>query len=204
MNKFIDLTNKKFGKLKALEYKGRNKSGGVWRCLCDCGKEVFILGGNLRKGKTQSCGCYRFGLRQTHGKVNTRIYRIWKGIKQRCINVKHNFYKDYGGRGITICDEWRNDFQAFYDWAITHGYSDDLTIDRINNDGNYEPSNCRWTTNKTQQRNKRTNHLVMYKGEIHTIAEWSEIFDIPYNALYLRLVVRNWSVEKAFTTPVIK
>lgn len=203
MNKFIDLTNKKFGKLTAIEYKGRNKSGGVWRCLCDCGNEVLVLGGNLRKGKTQSCGCYRFGLRQTHGKANTRIYNIWKGIKQRCINANHTFYKDYGERGITVCDEWRDNFQAFYDWAIANGYADNLTIDRIDVNGNYEPLNCRWITNEAQQSNRRNVRYIDYNGETHTIPEWSKILGIPYNVLYLRIVSHKWSVKKAFTTPVI-
>lgn len=97
-----------------------------------------------------------------HGKKNTRLYRIWLQMKNRCFNIRTNRYKDYGGRGITVCDEWKNDFTKFYDWSILNGYQENLTIDRIDNDGNYEPSNCRWVTVKIQNRNSRSNHLITF------------------------------------------
>ena len=125
---------------------------------------------------------------------------IWRAMKERCYNSKCEAYHNYGGRGIIVCDEWLHNFKAFYDWSITNGYRDDLTIDRIDVNGNYEPSNCRWVTRLTQANNQRTNHLITYKGETHTMAEWAKIKHISYGALRQRLY-RKWSIEKALNTP---
>jgi hypothetical protein len=121
-------------------------------------------------------------------------------MKDRCYNEKTKAYKDYGGRGITVCDEWRNDFEAFLKWALDNGYRDDLTIDRIDVNGNYEPSNCRLVTMKEQANNRRSNNKILYDGKLFTLAEWSEIIGIPYHVLYDRLTVSKWSFEKAITT----
>lgn len=129
-----------------------------------------------------------------------RMLGILNGMKQRCYNVKHNNYKRYGGRGIKVCDEWLNDSQAFIDWALNNGYADDLTIDRIDNDGNYEPSNCRWITVKEQQNNKSTNIKVTYDGRTMTLKEWADKLCICYQTLFFRIKHR-WSVEDALTTP---
>ena len=137
-------------------------------------------------------------MRYTHGLRNTRLYRIWLQMKNRCFNAKTPRYVDYGARGIIVCDEWKDDFKAFYDWSISHGYADDLTIDRIDNDGNYEPSNCRWVDNYTQANNSRHCHYVSYRGETHSIAEWSRILNIPRYLLNNRINKYGWSVEKAF------
>lgn len=159
-----DLTGKRFGRLFVLKRtENRRTAGGrsqiQYQCKCDCGNVIIVIGEALRSGNTKSCGCYEhdvhINMSTTHGKTGIRLYRIWQGMKQRCYYPQNTHYKHYGGRGIIICDEWKNDFQAFYDWAMSHGYSDSLTIDRINNDGNYEPSNCRWATNSEQQLNKR-------------------------------------------------
>lgn len=138
-----------------------------------------------------------------HGLRHTRLYGIWLQMKNRCNNEKTARYKDYGARGITVCDEWCNDFKAFYDWSMANGYSDDLTIDRINNDGNYEPSNCRWITIKQQSRNTRHNTLLTLNGEAHCLIEWSEITGITKSCIQDRLRY-GWSVERALTTPMRK
>ena len=154
----------KFGRLLVVNQSEnrRLKSGRsivFWHCVCDCGNEIDVRAQGLVDSNTRSCGCLNkekvIERSTTHGLFYTRLHRIWSGMKQRCYYCKDKHYQYYGVRGITICDEWRNNFKVFYDWAITHGYSDELTIDRINNDGNYEPSNCRWATNSEQQLNKR-------------------------------------------------
>mgnify|MGYP006976626162 CR=1 FL=1 len=131
----------------------------------------------------------------------TRVYHIWSGIKSRCCCPTCSIYCNYGGRGITICDEWKNSPDSFCKWALENGYSDDLTIDRINNDGNYEPSNCRWATYKQQSRNRRNNHLLTLNEETKTIVEWSEIVGIKADTIWRR--IRNgMSIEKALTMPL--
>lgn len=157
-----DLTGREFGRLKVIERQGSNKKRhALWLCACQCGNSKVISSQDLLSGNTNSCGCFRKeknrDLNQTHKMTGTRLYVIWKGMKERCYRHTSPKYKDYGGRGIAICDEWKNDFQAFHDWAISHGYAENLTIDRINNDGGYEPSNCRWATIAEQNKNKRKN-----------------------------------------------
>jgi len=129
-----------------------------WLCQCDCEKEVIVDGHSLKLNRTKSCGCFRKDYlkkqkrRLTHGKRFTRIYKTWESMKARCYNPKTERYPRYGGRGIVVCDEWRTNFEAFYNWAISHGYKDELTIDRIDNDGNYEPTNCQWLTRSENSR----------------------------------------------------
>ena len=138
----------------------------------------------------------------THGKSEERIYRIWGNMLRRCDYKKHISYKNYGARGIKVCDEWSKDhgFENFYQWAIKNGYSDDLTIDRIDVNGNYEPDNCRWITNTEQQNNRRNNKLIEYRGEIKTLAEWCRELGIGYSKTELRLS-RGWSAEDSFEKP---
>lgn len=167
-----NLTGVRFGRLTALEICGIDKTGSTkWKCICDCGNTKIVCASSLKKGNTKSCGCLAKEVsrelaknlpRYKHGKRYTKLWYVWQGMKQRCFNSNNKNYKYYGERGITICDEWKNDFNAFYEWAITNGYTDNLTIDRINNDGNYEPSNCRWVTNAEQQKNKRLRKTSIY------------------------------------------
>lgn len=133
-----------------------------------------------------------------HGLTNSRIYGIWNGIIQRCENPNRKAYPRYGGRGISVCEEWHN-FQIFYEWAINNGYKEDLTIDRIDNNGNYEPSNCRWATYKEQANNMRKNVIYEINGTKHNLKEWSEIYNMPYRTVQRRVSVFHWDIVSALT-----
>lgn len=164
MSNAKDLTGKRFGRLVVVKRVGSNKKGNsIWECHCDCGNISNVVGYSLTDGKSRSCGCLQKEAvanmnktcKRTHGKKNTRLYRIWNGMKDRCFNKNSPDYNSYGGRGITVCEEWKQSFECFYIWAVSNGYSDSLSIDRINGDGNYEPDNCRWATASEQNRNRR-------------------------------------------------
>ena len=140
----------------------------------------------------------------THGKSKTRLYNIWSDMKRRCYNPKNKRYNRYGGRGISVCDEWKDDFQAFYDWAIYNDYAEDLTIDRIDVNGNYEPNNCRWITWKEQQRNTSRNRFITVNGVTRTMTEWAEITGIHRDVIKDRLNKLHWTEEEAVTIPTMR
>lgn len=160
----IDLTGQRFGRLVALQhvpYKHTSFPSGGWRCKCDCGNTVFFTTNALKCGSVKSCGCYAkertslIKIAQTHGMSRTRIYITWRNMRVRCTNPKDKRWKDYGGRGITVCEEWKNNFKAFFDWAMSHGYEEHLTIDRIDVNGNYCPENCRFITRAENNKKRR-------------------------------------------------
>lgn len=201
------MIGKQFGMLTVVERaEDRYNKGGyrldTWKCRCVCGNEKITTGTNLRRGLTKSCGCIRKNCQnsRTHGKSNSRIYMCYNDMKRRCYDKKNIGYKNYGMRGIKVCDEWlgKNGFQNFYDWAIDNGYTDELTIERIDVNGNYEPYNCKWIANQQQARNKTNSRIVEYKGEKKCLKEWSEILGVPYSRLSDRLLKLGWSVERAF------
>lgn len=175
MSRRKDLTGMTFGRWTAIEFAGTKKyktsTAAQWKCRCECGTERIVSANSLTTGKSISCGCYSREIHKEvmaqanrdnakHGMFGTRIYRIWCGMKARCSWEKHSAYRDYGGRGIRVCDSWENNFEAFYEWAMANGYTDELTIDRKDVNGNYEPGNCKWATMSEQRRNQRSKEQI--------------------------------------------
>ena len=203
-----DLKGVTFGGLKVLEKSHRNKYGAQhWLCLCSCGSLCTPRGADLKTGRTKSCGCLRGVVnkqRATHNLSQSRLYRVWGSIVQRCKNSNNSRFSSYGGRGITICVEWRDSFESFYYWAIDNGYEEGLTIDRIDNDGSYSPDNCRWITWNAQRLNTRHSFIISYRGKTQTLTEWAAELGIEYHVLYMLLKYLNWSAEEAFSTPAGK
>lgn len=195
MSKCIDLVGKKFNKLTIVKRVNNDKHGNsCWLCKCDCGNTTIVPANELKRDGVKSCGCFRkqfakqrasaIKLHKKHGKQQTRLYNIWAGMKQRCYYRYSIGYKNYGGRGITICDEWLNSFENFYIWAIQNGYKDNLTIDRINVNDNYQPSNCQWVDNLEQQNNRRNNIKIFYSNKTQSLSDWARELKIPYHILY--------------------
>jgi hypothetical protein len=206
MGAFIDLTGQQFNRLTVIERAENYVSPkGVkqtqWLCQCECGNTVIVTAQKLKSGSTKSCGCYIHDKVTKHGMWKSRIYSIWRNIKCRCNNPNATHYDCYGGRGITVCNEWRQSFQAFYDWAMANGYKDGLTIDRIDNNKGYSPDNCRWVSMKMQSNNTRATHIIEFNGERHSISEWAEKLEINKNTLSNR-ILRGWNIEKALTQSV--
>ena len=199
----IDMTGKKINMLTVMCRAESQKGRTMWHCKCDCGNEIDVWYAHLKKGQ-YSCGCARSRLisekMKTHGMSDTKIFGLWRHMKERCYKKSHKSYKDYGGRGIQVCDEWINNFVLFYEWAIANGYDENAdfmqcTLDRIDVNGNYEPSNCRFISMKEQCNNRRNNRFISYNGEVHTIAEWSEKLHMKYCTISWRLN-KGWDVEE--------
>ena len=202
----IDLVGRKFGRLTVVSEAERTRSKGgasirMWNCVCDCGNKRTLSSSALTGCNTKSCGCYKKDVNKKrftkHGLSKTKLYRVWSSIKDRCYRDGCKGYIDYGIRGIVMCDEWKSDFQAFYTWAMNNGYKRELSIDRIDVDGDYEPSNCRWATIKEQSRNRRDTLYVEYNGEKRTLIEVSEEVGISYGKMYARIFEMGKSLEEA-------
>lgn len=208
MPKFRDLTGMKFGKwtVKYRAESEKDKRGypiTMWHCLCECGTERDVYANALLQGKSKSCGCDKSSVQDwcktnfsTHGHSKTRLYKIWAGIKKRCLNPNSSNYKNYGARGISVCDEWLQ-FEPFEVWALSNGYDDSLSIDRIDVNGSYSPENCHWATRAEQANNKRNNKYYEFDGQNHTISEWSSICGIPYERMY-KWLRRGLTFEEIF------
>lgn len=202
---FLEI-GKRYGKVIIIENLGKIKpdvsNHRYYKIKCDCGREEIIRDSLLRTGKKTEC--YNCSIKKRpqykHGKTNTRLFKIWQGMKQRCNCETCDAFKWYGGRGITICEEWK-DFENFYQWAMNNGYKAELSLDRIDVNGNYEPINCRWATDKQQMNNMRTNRLITYNGETHTLSQWAEKIGVEDYILDNRLNKYNWTIEKTLTTP---
>lgn len=211
MPKAKNLIGQKIGRLTIIsEVPSLNKKyGKYWLCECECGTQKILRGSSIGRS-TFSCGCLKkekdiakCKTKTKHGMSNTRIYKIWAGIKTRCYNSKNKIYKFYGEKNIKMCKEWESSFEEFYNWAISNGYNDKLSIDRIDYSGDYEPNNCRWATNIEQANNKSFNHFVEINGERHTVAEWSRIYNITGSYIYQRCK-RGMNITLAITTPLHK
>uniref|UniRef100_A0A6M3XGN0 Uncharacterized protein n=1 Tax=viral metagenome TaxID=1070528 RepID=A0A6M3XGN0_9ZZZZ len=209
MGKIIDLTGQKFGRLTVLciGQKGTKTTPLKWKCICECGNVKNVSGQSLKNSAIRSCGCLQkevaSKLNCSHHGWGTRLYSIWDKMIQRCTNRKHKHYKNYGGRGIKVHKQWKQ-FKYFKEWAYKNGYTDNLTIDRIDNNGNYEPGNCRFITLKEQQHNKRTNRVIELNGKSQTMKQWADELQINYNVINSRINTLKWDEIKALTTPTKK
>ena len=215
MGAIIDLTGEKFGRLTVIERAGSTKHGAAkWRCVCQCGNETIVIGDELRKHNTTSCGCYakecsskrlkgKCPHNKSHGMVGTPVYKEWSEMKRRCNNPNDISYHRYGERGIRVCERWEKSFEAFYSDVSTlpHFGEKGYSLDRIDNNKWYAPDNVRWADAKTQANNRRTSCFVEYNGIKKTIMQWATEYNIPYNRLYKRIRVFKWNIDKALNTP---
>lgn len=191
---FIDITGQKFGRLTAIGIDDTKKTKKTyWICVCECGTIKSVRSDSLKDGSVVSCGCKKreqekinLTTHYDHMQSGTRIYYIWQGMKARCENIHNPRYHNYGGRGIVVCDEWKNNFNSFFKWATENGYSKELTIDRIDVNGNYEPNNCRWADIKVQCNNRTSNIKITIGNATKSLKEWCEIFEVDYAKIHAR------------------
>lgn len=203
-NRHNEYLNRRYSRLTIIEFLGADNINRIYcKCSCTCGSIIPVNFFHLKNGNTKSCGCYKIDIVVSRNLINahphrkTRIFRIWKRMHQRCYEINCDDYKDYGAKGVKICDDW-HEYYTFYSWAISHGYSDSLSIDRLDVTGNYSPSNCRWATSLEQARNKRNNHNITFRGHTKTLSEWCLIFRMESSKVRYRLS-KNWPLEKVFT-----
>lgn len=198
MGKIKDMSGQKFGRLTVIKYT-RTQHGAYWLCKCDCGNTTEVRGDMLRNGRIKSCGCLQNDRREEvctkHGQSKTKLYKNYHAMKNRCYNKHNTAYKHYGARGIVVCDEWLLNYKTFYDWAMDNGYKEGLTIDRIDVNGNYEPTNCRWVDQETQQNNKRNNIYITYNGKTQTLMQWANELNLTYACIKHRYE-RGWSKKE--------
>lgn len=199
---FKDETGNRYGKLTVISCE-IVKGKAFWKCKCDCGNITTVAGDKLRRGVTKSCGCIqqehrKEGFNKSHGMTNTRLYSEWCNMKARCNNPRSLMYGNYGDRGIKVCEEWRK-FENFMSWALLHGYSDELTIERKDVNGDYEPSNCKWITPTEQYLNRTDTHLITAFGKTQTIKEWADETGLKYDTIHARVMYYGWSGEEAVT-----
>lgn len=199
--------NEKSGLFTILNDAGIKKNSRYVLCQCDCGTIKEVRLSDLKNGSSTNCGCvrkkYLKDKNTSHNLSKHPLNRVWRGILERCYDSKHQAYHAYGERGITVCDEWRNDFINFYNWAILNGWQKGLQVDRYpDKDGNYAPENCRITSSLQNNRNKRSNRILEFNGESKCMSEWAEILGISQDAIKDRLNKLGWSVEKALSTPI--
>lgn len=203
--KLQNLVGKKYGRLLVIKRSESLNGKTRWLCKCDCGNECIVHGTSLKSGNTLSCGCYKAEnakrLYSTVRQNDKHLYAVWNGIKQRCTNPNNSSYHNYGGRGIKICDEWANNYKSFYDWAIHAGYEKGKEIDRIDNDGNYEPDNCRFVYKETQANNKRNVLLYTIRGTTKSLSQWCREYKQDYFLVRQRVYKLGWAIEDALITP---
>lgn len=192
-----NLTGMSFDKLVVVSFAYVDVLGAHWICKCDCGNIKIACAHSLKTKHTRSCGCLLF---IAGGMDHEPLYKKWRDIKVRCYNPKHKSYRNYGGRGIKICDEWKSNYLNFRKWALNNGYDPSLTLDRTDNNKGYSPENCRFTTWKEQENNRRNNHVVTHNNISHTISEWADLLGVSYSTVETR-VKRGWSFERIITTP---
>lgn len=178
-----EMVGKRYGRYIVTGYSGGKKV----HCRCNCGTEKDVDIGALRRGDTMSCGCYRSDRLTTHGLYHTKLHDVWYGMLQRCNYDKHIDHEWYKERGIAVCDEWRNNFKAFYDWAMDNGYKEGLSLDRIDNDRGYSPDNCRFATPKEQANNRSSNLRFELNGVTKTLKQWTEEYGLNYHTVYCRI-----------------
>lgn len=202
---FKDLTSQRFGKLVVLQKSPNLKGRVAWLCRCDCGKTITVLSHSLVQGNTKSCGCLHkeqlADRNYKHGGTHTRLYKTWVSMRQRC-TIRKEAYKQWEGRGIKVCSEWEESFITFKSWAEKNGYKNNLTIDRIDVNGDYEPSNCRWITKREQQWNKTNTHYFEYKGQKKCLSELAILYNIKLSTLRNRIYGLKWSIDKAIETEI--